>query len=118
MTKVKSKKEVIEKARKEGRTVPFASSRDLCHFKNSELEQKFQKYNGRVVLQGDVAKDDSESFAVVKEQGSSASQMTAAKVLDVTARLPGCAGQACDAVSAYNPSQHRGCSNSVQTSEV
>ena len=35
------------------------------------------------------------------EQRSSASQMTAAKVMDITARLPGCAGQAADAVSAY-----------------
>ena len=45
-------------------------------------------------------KDDSGSHAVFIEQGSSASQMTAAKVMDVTARLPGCAGQAADAVSA------------------
>ena len=73
VTKVKSKKEVIEKARKEGRTVHFATSMDLCHLKNSELELKFQKYNGRVVLQGDVVKDDSGSYAVFKEQGSSAS---------------------------------------------
>ena len=35
------------------------------------------------------------------EQGSSASQMTAAKVMDVTSRLPDCAGQVADAVSAY-----------------
>ena len=34
------------------------------------------------------------------EQGSSASQMTAAKVMDIIFRLPGCAGQAADAVSA------------------
>ena len=34
-------------------------------------------------------------------QGSSASQMTAAKVLDVIARRLGSAGQASDAVSAY-----------------
>ena len=27
--------------------------------------------------------------------------MTAAKVMDVTARLPGCSGQAADAVSGY-----------------
>ena len=74
---------------------------DLSHLKNSELELKFQKYNGRVVLQGDVVKDDSGSYAVFKEQGSSASQMTAAKVLDVTPRQPRCAGQSCDAVSAY-----------------
>ena len=46
-------------------------------------------------------KDDSGSFAVFSEQGSSASQMTAAKVMDIISRLPGCAGQAADAVSAY-----------------
>ena len=45
-------------------------------------------------------KDDSGSYAVFTEQGSSASQMTAAKVMGVTARLPDCAGQAADAVSA------------------
>ena len=39
---------------------------------NSELEQKFQKYKGRVVLRDDVVKDDSGSYAVVREQGSSA----------------------------------------------
>ena len=46
-------------------------------------------------------KDDCGSYAVCTEQGSSASQMTAAKVMDVIARLPGCSGQAADAVSAY-----------------
>ena len=46
-------------------------------------------------------KDDSGSYAVFTEQGSSASQMTAAKVMDVISRLPGCAGQAADAASAY-----------------
>ena len=34
-------------------------------------------------------------------QGSSASQMTATKVMDIISRLPGCAGQAADAVSVY-----------------
>ena len=46
-------------------------------------------------------KDDSGSYAVFIEQGSSASQMTAAKVMDIISRLPGCAGQAADAVTAY-----------------
>ena len=49
---------------------------------------------------GDIVKDDSGSYAVFTEQGSSASQMTAAKVIDIISRLPGCAGQAADAVSA------------------
>ena len=43
VTNVKSKKEVIEKARKEGRTVHLATLMDLCHLKNLEFEQKFQK---------------------------------------------------------------------------
>ena len=46
-------------------------------------------------------KDDSGACAVFTEQGSSASQMTAAKVMDVIARLPDCDGQAADAISAY-----------------
>ena len=50
---------------------------------------------------GDIVKDDSGSFAVFTEQGSSASQRTAAKVMDIISRLPECAGQAADAVSAY-----------------
>ena len=45
-------------------------------------------------------KDDSGSYAVFTEQGSSASQMTAAKVMGIIFRLPGCAGQAVDTVSA------------------
>ena len=46
-------------------------------------------------------KDDSGSYAVFTEQGSSTSQMIAAKVMDIISRLPGCAGQAADEVSAY-----------------
>ena len=54
------------------------------------------------VLPGDIVKDDSGPCAVFTEQGSSASQVTAAKVMDVKTRLPGCSGQAADAISAYN----------------
>ena len=74
---------------------------DMCHLKNCELEAKHPKYKGRVVLRCDIVKDDSGSYAVFTEQGSSASQMTAAKVMDIISRLPGCNGQAADAVSAY-----------------
>ena len=78
----------------------FASLMDICHLKNSEMEPQNQKYKGRVVLPGDIVEDDSGSCAVFTEQGSSASQMTAAKVMDGISRLPGCSGQAADAVSA------------------
>ena len=46
-------------------------------------------------------KDASGSCAVFTEQGSSASQLTAAKVMDNISRLSGCAEQAADAVSAF-----------------
>ena len=101
LTKVKSKKQVIDEARTSGATVHFASLMDICHLKNAELEAKHQKYKGRVVLRCDVVKDDSVSYAVFTDQGSSASQMTAAKIMDIISRLPGCDGQAADAVSAY-----------------
>ena len=96
LTKARSKSEVIDEARTKGAKVHFASLMDICHLKNAELETKFQKYRGRIVLRGEIVKDDSGSYAVFTEQGSSASQMTAAKVMDITSRLPGCASQAAD----------------------
>ena len=88
LTEVQSKKQVIEEARTSGATVHFASLMDICHLKNAELEAKHQKYKGRVVLRGDIVKDNSGSYAVFTEQGSSASQMTAAKIMDIISRLP------------------------------
>ena len=72
-----------------------------CHLKNAELEAKLQKCKGRVVLRGDIVKDNSGSCAVFTEQGSSASQMTAAKVVETLSRLSRFDGHAADAVSAY-----------------
>ena len=92
---------MIDEARTKGAKVHFASLVDICHLKNAELEPKHEKYKVRIVLRGDIVKDGSGSYAVFTEQASSASQMTAAKVMDIISRLPGCAGQAADAVSAY-----------------
>ena len=79
LTKVKSKKRVIDKARTSGATVHFASLMDICHLKNAEWETKHHKCKGRVVLRGDIVEDDSGSYAVFTEQRSSASRMTEAK---------------------------------------
>ena len=64
IAKVRNKSDVIDEARKEGRKVHFASLMDICHLKNAELETKHQKYKGRVVLRGDIVKDESGSYAV------------------------------------------------------
>ena len=74
LTKVRSKKEVIDEARTSGAKVHFALLMDMCHLKNAELEAKHQRYKGRIVLRGDIVKDDSGSDAVFTEQGSSVSQ--------------------------------------------
>ena len=64
LTKVKSKKQVIDEARTSGATVHFASLMDICHLKNAELEANHQKYKGRVVLRGDIVKDNSGSTRI------------------------------------------------------
>ena len=117
LTKVRSKSEVIDEARTKGAKVHFASLMDICHLKNAELETKHQKYKGRVVFRGDIVKDDFGSYAVFTEQGSSASQMTAAKVMDIISRLPECSGQAADAVSAFTPKNGR-CSKFFENSKI
>ena len=43
LTKVRSKKEVIDEARTSGAKVHFASLMDICHLKNAELETKAPK---------------------------------------------------------------------------
>ena len=76
---------------------------DICHLKNAQLETKHQEYKGRVVLRGDRhCERRFRIFAVFTDQGTSASQMTAAKLMDISSRLPGCAGHAADAVSAHS----------------
>ena len=51
---------------------------DMCHLKNAELEPDYQVYQGRVLLRSVTVKDDSGACAAFTEQGSLASQMTAA----------------------------------------
>ena len=117
LTKVRSKKEVIDEARTKGAKVHFASPMDICHLKNAELETKHQKYKGRVVVRGDIVKDDSGFFVVFTEQGSSASQMTSAKVMSIISRFPGCAGQAVGAVCLY-PGKNGRCSKIIENSQI
>ena len=101
LTKIRSKKEVIDEARTSVAAIHLYHLMDARHLKNAELEAKHQKYKGRVALRGDIVKDDSGSYAVFAEQRSSAPQLTAARIMDIISRLPGCDGQAADAVSAY-----------------
>ena len=109
---------MIDEARTSGTTVRFASLMDICHLKNAELEATHQKNKGPVVLRGDIVKDDSGSYAVFTEQGSSASQMTASEIMDIISRLPGCDGQAADAVSAYTQVKMEDAHKLIENSKI
>ena len=63
-------------------------------------------------------KDDSGCYAVCTKQGSSASQMTAAKIMDIISRLPGCDGQAADAVSAYTQVKMEDAPKIIENSQI
>ena len=101
MTKSVAKKKVIQEAQKEGRTVYFATLMDVYATSGTRSWSRSSKRTKDVfVLWGDMVKDDSDSCVAFTEQGSSAPQMHCRKVMDTIARLPWCAGQAADAVSA------------------
>ena len=60
LTKVRSKKRWSMKARTKGAKVHFASLMDICHLKKCWIGDKAPKNTkGRVVLRGDIVKDDS-----------------------------------------------------------
>ena len=113
-----SQKHKRGEARNEDRTVRFASLMDVCISRIQSWNQSSQKYKGRVVLRGDIVKDDSGAYAVFTEPDSSASQMTAAKVMDVTATLIRCGGQAADAISAYTQAKNEDAPSLLKRSEV
>ena len=96
--KVKSKKEVIMEAQRDnesplcfidGHMPPQKCGAGTQNYRGTKAES----YSGETLLRSIQAR-----YAVLTEQGSSASQMTAAEIMDVIAR--GCDGQAADAVSA------------------
>ena len=97
MTEVKRKREAIQEAQREQRTVLFCHADGHLSSQECEVATTLSEIQRRVCTPRCV-KDDSGSYAVFTEQGSSASQMTA-KVMDVIAKLPE-GGRATDAVSA------------------
>ena len=81
-SKARNKKEATQEAQVEGTTVHVSNLMDLGHLKIFELDKKIPSYQGPVVPRGDAVKDDSGSYAVFTDEGSSASNMTAADVLE------------------------------------
>ena len=62
--------------------------------KHAELKPEFQRYKGRVVVQGDNMEDESGLSAVFADAASSASHIEASKLCDARATPPGAYTQA------------------------
>ena len=90
-----------KRALEQGRTAHFGRLFGFTSGKHSKLPPARRKYKGRVVFQGNMVKDAEGLMAVFAELGSSASLMSASKLLDAVAMLPGCAGEQSDAEQAY-----------------
>ena len=112
LTKVRSKKEAIDEARTSGAVI------DICHVKNAELEAKHQIYKRRVAPRNDIVKYDFGFYVVFPEPRSSASQMTATKVMDIMSILPRCAGEATDVVSVYTVVDKEDASKIIENSKI
>ena len=80
-----------------------------------EFATHLQKYTARVVLRGESVKGEKGRKAVFIEQSASASQITAAKVLDTISRFPAMAGKANEAVSA-DTHKNEGCLQTAKAS--
>ena len=85
--KGKSKKEVILEAQRVKKKVHFSTLMDTCHLKKCGVRTQIAEVHRQSRAPGDIVKDDSGACSVFTEQGSSASQMTAAKIMDIIARL-------------------------------
>ena len=81
------------------------------------LGTKVQKHIGLVVLRGDIVKDGSGSCAVFTEQSSSASQMTAIKVMDVICKDIGLRRISSQRSISKHQSQNGGCSMRKESSK-
>ena len=83
-------------------TLHFGELMSLCFEKHSELPVEKRKYKGRVVFRGDQVRDETGFYAVFSEQGTSASHLSCAKMLDSIGRLGGNSGEDADAKGAYH----------------
>ena len=97
---VREKSEVAEEARKTERKIHFGRLMQLCHIKNYQLDRKLWQYKGRIVFRGDNVRDENGQFAVFSEQGTSASHLMAARVVDALAHMPGKGDEDSDATGA------------------
>ena len=85
--KWKAQEDAKEKHARTGEVTHFGDLMTLCHEKHAELSRPdhLKEYKGRIVFRGDKGKDMEGYLAVFSEQGTSASHLEAAKMMDALA---------------------------------
>ena len=115
---VQPKQDVIDAARRTGEEIHMGSLMELCHEKNAQLKLSEPEYKGRIVFRGDIVKDASNHLAVFSEQGTSASRIEAAKMMDALSKCwfdeEECDGEESDARSAYTQAMLGGCKTWIE----
>lgn len=101
LNSVQEKSDIEEWSKRTGQEVHFANILELVHEKHAELNKVEKEYKGRCVLGGHNVRDASGYLGVFSEQGTSASLMPTAKMIDALARCPEMEGYEMDAQSAY-----------------
>ncbi len=92
---------VKNKAIKDNRAVHFDRLFELCHIKHSELPESEWKFKGRVVFAGNAVTDEFSNAALFQDLQSSASLMSASKMLDYVGMMDGNSVEQSDAQQAY-----------------
>ena len=86
-SRVQEKSDVMAYAVDNGIEYDFGDLMTLCHEKHTELNlpQLKKVYKGRIVFRGDIVEDETGYLAIFSEQGTSSSQLEAAKMTDALA---------------------------------
>ena len=100
--------DVVARAKATNSIVHFGRIFELCHEKHSELPVDRRKYKGRVVFQGNNVRDQDNNWAVFQEMQSSASLMSASKMVDYFGSLDGHDVEMSDAPGAFTQSELQG----------
>ena len=94
---------MADEARRSKRKAHVGVIFEICVEKGSELPpgDPARKYKGRVVFQGNNARDEQWQAALFNEMSSAPASMEAGKACDAFGLLPGHTTEQCDAEQAY-----------------
>ena len=95
--------DVVREVKEKGITYHVGRIFDICVEKNAELPEGHpnRKYKGRVVFQGNNAKDEDNNWAIFAELSSAPASMQSGKAVDLFGCLPGRSCEQSDGESAY-----------------